>query len=79
MLRRVPEILQSCPLQTVRKGACMWKLVHLYSNPLVDGALARYILKKYRGHRMIPEFVGNTLDDMSLEDIRAEMVQKLSD
>ncbi len=50
----------------------MWKLVHVYSNPTVDGPLARFILKKYRGHRCVPEFVGNALDDMRVEMEKAQ-------
>ena len=68
MWEEVPKLLRSCPLPTIRRwSARMWKLVHVYSNPTVDGPLARFILKKYRGHRCVPEFVGNALDDMRVE------------
>jgi hypothetical protein len=75
MMERVPVILRSCPLPTIRRwSARMWKLVHVYANPTVDGPLARFIMKKYRGHRCVPEFVGAELDTM-----RAEMEKDLAD
>ena len=52
----------------------MWKLVHIYAHPDVDGPLARFIMKKYRGHRCVPEFVGAELDTM-----RADMEKELAD
>ena len=75
MMERVPVILRSCPLPTIRRWSSrMWKLVHIYAHPAVDGPLARFIMKKYRGHRCVPEIVGAELDTM-----RADMEKGLSD
>lgn len=68
MEKLVPELLQSCPLHTIRRWAeRMWKMLTLYSNDSVDGPLAAFLIKKYSSHRSVPTFVGDELDKLREE------------
>lgn len=63
----VPRYLAACPLSTIRRWhRRMWKLLDLYVQG-VSGPLAQYILRKYRGHRVIPKFVDAQLDELAKE------------
>jgi hypothetical protein len=60
----VPRALKSCPLETIRRMDV--EVVDLYAQGL-DGRLAAFALKKYRGHRMIPKFLPDMLDELTAE------------
>ena len=56
--------MKACKLSTIRRYAArMWKLVDAYAQGL-DGALACYAMKRYSGHRRIPQFLGAQIDQM---------------
>ena len=62
LMVNVPKSLRGCPLGTIRRfERRMWRMVQLYSRELPT-ALAMYATKKYRGHRVIPEFVVKELE-----------------
>ena len=64
------ELLKTTKLAFVRRiSRHSWKFMELYERGL-EGPLAEYALKKYKGHRSIPAFVN--------EELAKEMQAKLS-
>jgi hypothetical protein len=77
LCRELPEALHDVPVEFHRRALrhC-FRFMSGYRHGL-KGPLLDYVLKKYRGHRAIPQFVGNEL--VELEDgYKAQQASKLN-